>query len=204
MQQKDGTRMRMKYMKIGSKKRKKLIIILVTITVVLLLSVKLISMYINKIEHEKYILSLDNGMYTRALHINGEFEYERDKVIIKTMEVDRGELIIDVALYNEYNEDKLTVDGLIEDYYEFCATGKEQDGMRKFFDFDNADGHVGVEHPISLYKDYIKEYLNNEYNIEYKYLATESQLEEAAQYAAERWHEDEIEMYEKRKQEQKY
>ena len=189
----------MKYMKIGSKKRKKLIIILVTITVVLLLSVKLISMYVNKIEHEKYILSLDNGMYTRALHINGEFEYERDKVIIKTMEVDRGELIIDVALYNEYNEDKLTVDGLIEDYYEFCATGKEQDGMRKFFDFDRADGHVGVEHPISLYEDYITEYLNNEYNIEYKYLATESQLEEAAQYAAERWHEDENEIYENRK-----
>ena len=64
MQQTDGTRTRTKYMKIGSNKRKKLIIILVTITAVLLLSVKLISMYVNKIEHEKYILSLDNGMYT--------------------------------------------------------------------------------------------------------------------------------------------
>ena len=55
-------------------------------------------MYVNKIEYEKYILSLDNGMYTRALHINGAFEYEIDKVIIKTMDVDRRELIMDVVL----------------------------------------------------------------------------------------------------------
>ena len=204
MQQKDGTRTRTKYMKIGSNKRKKLIIILVTITAVLLLSVKLISMYVNKIEHEKYILSLDNGMYTRALHINGEFEYERDKVIIKTMEVDRGELIIDVALYNEYNEDKLTVDGLMEDYYEFCETGKEQEKIDKFHDFNRASGHGGEEHPLYVYIEYLNYYLNEKYNIEHRYQATESQLEEAAQYAAERWHEDENEMYEKRKQEQKY
>ena len=190
-------------MKIGSNKRKKLII-LVSIITVLLLSVKLISMYVNKIEHEKYILSLDNGMYTRALHINGEFEYERDKVIIKTMEVDRGELIIDVALYNEYNEDKLTVDGLIEDYYEFCATGKEQEKIDKFHDFNRASGHGGEEYPLYVYIEYLNYYLNEKYNIEHRYQATESQLEEAAQYAAERWHEDENEMYEKRKQEQKY
>ena len=203
MQQKDGTRTRTKYMKIGSNKRKKLII-LVSIITVLLLSVKLISMYVNKIEHEKYILSLDNGMYTRALHINGEFEYERDKVIIKTMEVDRGELIIDVALYNEYNEDKLTVDGLMEDYYEFCETGKEQEKIDKFHDFNRASGHGGEEHPLIRYPLYISEYLEEKYGMKYFDEATESQLQEAAQYAAERWHEDEIEMYEKRKQEQKY
>ncbi len=189
----------MKYMKIGSKKRKKLIIILVTITVVLLLSVKLISMYVNKIEHEKYILSLDNGMYTRALHINGEFEYERDEVIIKTIEIDKIQLIIDVALYNEYNEDNLTVDGLIEDYYEFCATGKEQEKIDKFHDFNRASGHGGEEHPLIRYSLYISEYLEEKYGIKYFDEATESQLEEAAQYAAERWHEDEIEIYENRK-----
>ena len=199
MRQKDGMRTRTKYMKIESKKKKAKVIIAVIIVLLLLLSVKLISMYMKKIEHEKYMMSRYNEMYTRVLYIDGKFEYKRDKVIIKTMDVDRRELIMDVALYNEYNKDKLTVDGLIEDYYEFCATGKEQDGMRKFFDFDRADGHVGVEHPISLYEDYITEYLNNEYNIEYKYLATESQLEEAAQYAAERWHEDENEIYENRK-----
>ena len=189
----------MKYMKIGSKKRKKLIIILVTITVVMLLSVKLISMYVNKIEHEKYILSLDNGMYTRALHINGEFEYERDKVIIKTMEVDRGELIIDVALYNEYNEDKLTVDGLMEDYYEFCETGKEQEKIDKFHDFNRASGHGGEEHPLIRYPLYISEYLEEKYGMKYFDEATESQIQEAAQYAANRWHEDENEIYENRK-----
>ena len=90
----------MKCMKKENRNRNTKVIIAVIIVLLLLLSVKLISMYVNKIEHEKYILSLDNGMYTRALHINGEFEYERDKVIIKIMEVDRGELIIDVALYN--------------------------------------------------------------------------------------------------------
>ena len=189
----------MKCMKKENRNRNTKVIIAIIVVLLLLLSVKLISMYVKKIEHEKYMMSRYNEMYTRVLYIEGEFEYERDKVIIKAMDIDRRELIMDVALYNEYNEDKLTVDGLIEDYYEFCATGKEQERMRKFFDFDNADGHVGVEHPISLYKDYIKEYLNNEYNIEYKYLATESQLEEAAQYAAERWHEDENEIYENRK-----
>ena len=203
MQQKDGTRMRTKYMKIESKKRKKLIIS-VSIIMVLLLSVKLISMYVNKIEHEKYILSLDNGMYTRALHINGEFEYERDKVIIKTMEIDRGELIIDVALYNEYNEEKLTVDGLIDDYYEFCATGKEQEKIDKFHDFNRASGHGGEEHPISRYEEYIMHFLNEKYDIKFSDQASSEQLQEAAQYAAERWHEDENEIYEKRKQEQKY
>ena len=198
MQQKDGTRTRTKYMKIGSNKRKKLIIS-VSIITVLLLSVKLISMYVNKIEHEKYILSLDNGMYTRALHINGEFEYERDKVIIKTMEVDRGELIIDVALYNEYNEDKLTVDGLMEDYYEFCETGKEQEKIDKFHDFNRASGHGGEEHPLIRYPLYISEYLEEKYGMKYFDDATDTQLEEAAQYAAERWHEDENEIYENRK-----
>ena len=199
MPQIDGTRKRMKYMKIGSKKRKKLIIILVTIAVVLLLSVKLISMYVNKIEHEKYILSLDNGMYTRALHINGEFEYERDEVIIKTIEIDKIQLIIDVALYNEYNEDNLTVDGLIEDYYEFCATGKEQEKIDKFHDFNRASGHGGEEHPLIRYPLYISEYLEEKYGMKYFDEATESHLEEAAQYAAERWHEDENEIYENRK-----
>ena len=198
MQQKDGTRTRTKYMKIGSKKRKKLIIS-VSIITVLLLSVKLISMYVNKIEHEKYILSLDNGMYTRALHINGEFEYERDKVIIKTMEVDRGELIIDVALYNEYNEDKLTVDGLIEDYYEFCATGKEQEKIDKFHDFNRASEHGGEEHPLLSYTGYISIYLLQNYGIDDIKMATNFQIQEAAQYAAERWHEDENEIYENRK-----
>ena len=189
----------MKCMKKENRNRNTKVIIAVIIVLLLLLSVKLISMYVNKIEHEKYILSLDNGMYTRALHINGEFEYERDKVIIKTMEVDRGELIIDVALYNEYNEDKLTVDGLMEDYYEFCATGKEQEGMRKFYDFDRADGHESVEHPLSNYTGYTTIYLLKNYNLNSIVQATESQIQEAAQYAANRWHEDENEIYENRK-----
>ena len=189
----------MKCMKKENRNRNTKVIIAVIIVLLLLLSVKLISMYVNKIEHEKYILSLDNGMYTRALHINGEFEYERDKVIIKTMEVDRGELIIDVALYNEYNEDKLTVDGLMEDYYEFCATGKEQEKIDKFHDFNRASGHGGEEHPLIRYSLYISEYLEEKYGIKYFDEATESQLEEAAQYAAERWHEDENEIYENRK-----
>ena len=122
-------------MNIDSKRRRTEVIIVVSVVALLLLSVKLISMYVKKIEHEKYMMSRYNDMYTRVLYIYGEFEYERDKVIIKSMEVDKKSLLIDVALYNEYNEDKLTVDGLIEDYYEFCATGKEQDGMQKFFDF---------------------------------------------------------------------
>ena len=195
MPQKDGTRRRMKYMKIGSKK----LIISVSIITVLLLSVKLISLYVNKIEHEKYILSLDNGMYTRALHINGEFEYERDEVIIKTMEIDKIQLIIDVVLYNEYNEDKLTVDGLIEDYYEFCATGKEQEKIDKFHDFNRASGHGGEEHPLSSYTGYISIYLLQNYGIDDIKMATNFQIQEAAQYAAERWHEDENKIYENRK-----
>ena len=199
MPQKDGTRMRMKYMKKENRNRNTKVIIAIIIVLLLLLLVKLISMYMKKIEHEKYMMSRYNAMYTRVLYIEGEFEYERDKVIIKTMDVDRRELIMDVVLYNEYNEDKLTVDGLIEDYYEFCETGKEQDGMRKFFDFDRADGHVGVEHPLSRYLIYISEYLEEKYGMKYFDDATDTQLEEAAQYAAERWHEDENEIYENRK-----
>ena len=191
-------------MNIDSKRRRTEVIIVVSVVALLLLSVKLISIYVNKIEHEKYMMSRYNDMYTRVLYIYGEFEYERDKVIIKSMEVDKKSLLIDVALYNEYNEDKLTVDGLIEDYYEFCATGKEQDGMQKFFDFDNADGHGGMEHPLSNYTGYITMYLLKNYKLDSIVQATDTQLEEAAQYAAERWHEDENEMYEKRKQEQKY
>ena len=191
--------MRLKCMRKENRNRNTKVIIAVIIVLLLLLSVKLISMYVNKIEHEKYILSLDNGMYTRALHINGEFEYERDKVIIKTMDIDRRELIIDVALYNEYNEDKLTVDGLIEDYYEFCATGKEQEKIDKFHDFNRASGHGGEEHPLIRYPLYISEYLEEKYGMKYFDEATESQLQEAAQYAAERWHEDENKIYENRK-----
>ena len=189
----------MKYMKKENRNRNTKVIIAIIIVLLLLLLVKLISMYMKKIEHEKYMMSRYNAMYTRVLYIEGEFEYERDKVIIKTMDVDRRELIMDVVLYNEYNEDKLTVDGLIEDYYEFCETGKEQDGMRKFFDFDRADGHVGVEHPLSRYLIYISEYLEEKYGMKYFDDATDTQLEEAAQYAAERWHEDENEIYENRK-----
>ncbi len=189
----------MKCMKKENRNRNTKVIIAIIVVLLLLLSVKLISMYVKKIEHEKYMMSRYNDMYTRVLYIDGKFEYKRDKVIIKTMDIDRRELIMDVALYNEYNEDKLTVDGLIEDYYEFCATGKEQDGMRKFFDFDRADGHVGVEHPLSRYLIYISEYLEEKYGIKYFDDATDTQLEEAAQYAAERWHEDENEIYENRK-----
>ena len=191
--------MRLKCMRKENRNRNTKVIIAVIIVLLLLLSVKLISMYVKKIEHEKYMMSRYNEMYTRVLYIDGKFEYKRDKVIIKTMDVDRRELIMDVALYNEYNKDKLTVDGLIEDYYEFCATGKEQDGMRKFFDFDRADGHVGVEHPLSRYLIYISEYLEEKYGMKYFDDATDTQLEEAAQYAAERWHEDENEIYENRK-----
>ena len=175
------------------------VIIAVIIVLLLLLSVKLISMYMKKIEHEKYMMSRYNEMYTRVLYIDGKFEYKRDKVIIKTMDVDRGELIIDVALYNEYNEDKLTVDGLMEDYYEFCETGKEQEKIDKFHDFNRASGHGGEEHPLIRYPLYISEYLEEKYGMKYFDEATESQLQEAAQYAAERWHEDENEIYENRK-----
>ena len=156
-------------------------------------------MYMKKIEHEKYMMSRYNAMYTRVLYIEGEFEYERDKVIIKTMDIDRRELIMDVVLYNEYNEDKLTVDGLIEDYYEFCATGKEQEKIDKFHDFNRASGHGGEEHPLIRYPLYISEYLEEKYGMKYFDDATDTQLEEAAQYAAERWHEDENEIYENRK-----
>ena len=47
-------------------------------------------------------------------------------------------------------------------------------------------------------------YLLKNYKLDSIVQATDTQLEEAAQYAAERWHEDENEIYEKRKQEQKY
>ena len=156
-------------------------------------------MYVKKIEHEKYMMSRYNEMYTRVLYIDGKFEYKRDKVIIKTMDVDRRELIMDVALYNEYNEDKLTVDGLMEDYYEFCETGKEQEKIDKFHDFNRASGHGGEEHPLIRYPLYISEYLEEKYGMKYFDEATESQLQEAAQYAAERWHEDENKIYENRK-----
>ena len=191
--------MRLKCMRKENRNRDTKVIIAVIIVLLLLLSVKLISMYMKKIEHEKYMMSRYNEMYTRVLYIDGKFEYKRDKVIIKTMDVDRRELIMDVVLYNEYNEDKLTVDGLMEDYYEFCATGKEQEGMRKFYDFDRADGHESVEHPLSNYTGYTTIYLLKNYNLNSIVQATESQLEEAAQYAAERWHEDENEIYENRK-----
>ena len=47
-------------------------------------------------------------------------------------------------------------------------------------------------------------FLNEKYDIKFSDQASSEQLQEAAQYAAERWHEDENEIYEKRKQEQKY
>ena len=71
--------------------------------------------------------------------------------------------------------------------------------MRKFYDFGRADGHESVEHPLSNYTGYTTIYLLKNYNLNSIVQATESQIQEAAQYAAERWHEDENKIYENRK-----
>ena len=60
-------------------------------------------------------------------------------------------------------------------------------------------GQGGEEHPIKRYEEYITLFLNEKYNINFSEQATSEQLQEAAQYAAERWHEDENEIYENRK-----
>ena len=66
---------------------------------------------------------------------------------------------------------------------------------------------VGVQEKINIIEGDAVEILpnlNEKYDIKFSDQASSEQLQEAAQYAAERWHEDENEIYEKRKQEQKY
>ncbi len=142
-------------------------------------------------------------MAAKALNCYGSvIQYEK-MVTVSHLSGNETSNIIDLALYNEYSEEpEITQEQLDSEFVALMSgecTYSECVSIDAIQTFNRASGHGGEEHPLYIYDDYIDCYLKEEYMYEHKYQATDLQLQEAAQYAAERWHEDENEIYENRK-----
>ena len=82
---------------------------------------------------------LKNCMYTRHLHIKGEFSYEGNKIYVEDIEYDYNQLMVDVAFFNyDHVNEQITVEQLYEEYEAFL-NGGETDVLDKFADYDNGD-----------------------------------------------------------------
>ena len=142
-------------------------------------------------------------MAAKALNCYGSvIQYEK-MVTVSHLSGNETSNIIDLALYNEYSEGpEITQEQLDSEFVALMSgecTYSECVSIDAIQTFNRASGHGGEEHPIKRYEEYITLFLNEKYNINFSEQATSEQLQEAAQYAAERWHEDENEIYENRK-----
>ena len=90
---------------------------------------------------------LNNYLYTRYLHIKGEFSYEGNKIYVEDIEYDYNQLMVDVAFYNyKHEKEQITTEQLYEEYEAFL-NGGEVDILKKFVNCNDFD--MGCD-----YKDY--------------------------------------------------
>ena len=142
-------------------------------------------------------------MAAKALNCYGSvIQYEK-MVTVSHLSGNETSNIIDLALYNEYSEGpEITQEQLDSEFVALISgecTYSECVSIDAIQTFNRASGHGGEEHPLIRYSIYTSEYLEEKYGMKYFDDATDAQLQEAAQYAANRWHEEENEIYENRK-----
>ena len=157
----------------------------------------------NNVEVQKEIKSRELRMAAKTLNCYSSIIQYKNNVTISHMSSDEEENIKWLTLYNEYNKGaEITQEQLDSEFVALMSgecTYSECEAIVAVHDFDYADGHVGIEHPLSSYTGNISIYLLQNYGIDDIKMATNFQIQEAAQYAAERWHEDENKIYENRK-----
>lgn len=75
--------------------------------------------------NQEYLNQLSNNLYVKSLCISGDFTYDGKKVYVSNLEKNQNDLMIKIALYNYYHDDKkVTSDLLFNEYNEFC-NGKD-------------------------------------------------------------------------------
>ncbi len=131
-------------------------------------------------------------IYSKSLHISGDFKIEDNQVVINNKEYDEFGMIQDIALYNTfYKEDVITIEMLMAEYELFCA-GMERSELielyrERMMEIDNRAEKIGRHAHGYDYERYIIKYLEDTYN---KGLsdATKEELIEACPYGAEQFY----------------
>lgn len=176
--------------------KKKIIIPLVIILLVIAAIVPIIVKDIkekNRIACNKVERKLDSYMY--PLRMRGEFDIEKDKVTIISMEQNETRVKYEVVLFNTfYPQYATTYEDLMDGFYSYCDNPREIELLEIYSNgIDNIyDEMFKVRYPD--YKNMIIAYLE-EQNMDYE-TASDEQIEEACKKVAEQLFEEHCDWYE--------
>ena len=149
-------------------------------------------------EVQTNIMRLDNERYMYCLGIDGEFSYGPEQVVVNEMHINYFKLTGHVALYNEFKEEELTIEQVLEEYEAFCKGEYKilenertvPELLEALAQFNFGDGYLTWKYSYETYSAYRGHYLRNVCGVNNITEATNEQLQEAAEYAAERIHEE--------------
>lgn len=99
---------------------------------------------------DQYIYDVTNQDYIARLYLGGTVIQCEDEMSLGHVFFNENMLMLDVAFYNEYNED-ITIGELKRDYQKFML-GEKAEILDKFSDFDNGD----TGNDYSIYQSKIK------------------------------------------------
>ncbi len=158
-------------------KKKRIIILISCVLLVVAICTSVIIIKKNKLDKkEKEIREERLWTYSRCLHIQGNFEFDGNKIIINNKEFDEKELICDIYLYNSfYKDEQITVDMLIEEFEAFCNGDDKSELIENYRDNMSAIS-VRVERvnmDVSYYRVDLSCYTMENYDMYYTNATTD-------------------------------
>ncbi len=162
--------------------------IFISVAIIFFVLVAIVTIIIKEINKKndiaRFKVEAKLNIYMNPLRMRGEFEVEKDKVTVTSIEQNETRVKYEVILFNTYYPDYATTyDELMDAFYSYCDNPREIELLEIY---NSGIDNVYEKMNDLRYPDYKEEIINylEEINVDYE-TASEEQIEEACKKVAE-------------------